>query len=163
MHMIDVGKKARAFKAKDQDGNTHQLKDYAGQWLVLYFYPKDNTPGCTKEACQFSEELPKFSKLDAPVLGVSPDSEQSHRKFVDKFDLKFPLLADPKGEDGTPKLCDAYGVWQEKKNYGKTYMGVARTTYIIDPDGKVAHRFDKVKADGHAEQVLATLKELQSA
>ncbi len=160
--MIEVGKKARAFKGKDQDGNTHQLKDYAGRWLVLYFYPKDNTPGCTKEACQFSDGLPEFGKLQVAVLGVSPDSEASHRKFVDKFGLKFPLLADPKNEEGTPKLCDAYGVWQEKKNYGKTYLGVVRTTYLINPEGRVAHRFDRVKADGHAEVVLKTLRELQA-
>lgn len=158
--MIDVGKKARAFKAKDQDGRTHQLKDYAGKWLVLYFYPKDDTPGCTKEACQFNDALAGFGKLGVPVLGVSPDGEASHGKFAAKYSLGFPLLADPRGEGDAPKLCAAYGVWQEKKNYGKTYMGVARTTYIIDPKGKVAYRFDNVKADGHADQVLAKLKEL---
>lgn len=159
--MIEVGKKARAFTAKDQDGETHSLRDYLGQWIVLYFYPKDSTPGCTKEACQFSDLLPDFDGINAAVFGVSPDTVESHEKFAAHHDLTFPLLADPKDANGTPKICEKYGVWKQKKNYGRTYMGVVRTTYLIDPDGKIAHRFDKVRADGHAAKVLEVLNELQ--
>ncbi|HEB61011.1 MAG TPA: peroxiredoxin [Phycisphaeraceae bacterium] len=160
--MIEPGRKARAFRARDQHGETHTLKDYHGHWLVLYFYPRDNTPGCTKEACQFNDLLKDIQKLGAKVLGVSPDSEKSHLKFADKFNLSFPLLADQRNKDDEPRICKAYGVWQEKKNYGKTYMGIVRTTYIIDPEGRVAHRFDRVKADGHAEKVLHKLNELMA-
>lgn len=153
--LIDVGRKAPAFHLKDQAEQAHRLSGFAGQWVVLYFYPKDDTPGCTTEACTFRDLLPRFGKLDAVVLGVSPDDEKSHAKFAGKYELPFTLLAD---HDAT--VCTKYGVWQEKKNYGRTYMGVVRTTYLIDPAGKVAHRWDKVRVKGHVEAVLETLGEL---
>ncbi|MBI1335504.1 MAG: thioredoxin-dependent thiol peroxidase [Phycisphaera sp.] len=146
---VPVGKKAPAFKLTDQQGKTHSLSDYAGKFVVLYFYPKDDTSGCTKEACQFRDGIDKFKKAKAMVLGVSPDDEKSHAKFASKFSLPFPLLADTE-----KKVCEAYGVWQEKSMYGRKYMGVARTTYLIGPDGKVVHVWPKVKVPGHDEQVL---------
>jgi len=153
--LIDVGRKAPAFALKDQHEQTHRLSAYAGQWVVLYFYPKDDTPGCTTEACAFRDLLPDFADADAVVLGVSPDSEQSHAKFAGKFDLPFPLLA-----DHDAAVCGKYGVWRAKTNYGRAYMGVVRTTYLIDPRGKVAHRWDNVRVKGHVEAVLETLAEL---
>jgi len=150
--LIDEGRKAPAFTLTDQDGNKHKLGDYAGQYVVLYFYPKDNTSGCTKQACQFRDRLPDFEKVDAVVLGVSPDSEKSHRNFADKHELPFTLLADP-----DKKVLEKYGVWQEKSMYGRKYMGVVRTTYLIDPKGKVARRWDKVKVPDHAAVVLEAI------
>lgn len=158
MPLIEVGKKAPVFTLADQDGEKHALKDYAGGPVVLYFYPKDDTSGCTKEACQFRDLLPEFTRCKAVVLGVSPDSEASHAKFVNKHELNFTLLADNKDSDGTPRVCDKYGVWVEKSMYGRKYMGVQRTTYLIDGGGKVAHRWDKVKVPGHAEVVLDVVK-----
>jgi peroxiredoxin Q/BCP len=160
MPLIDVGKKARAFTLPDQDGVKHALKDYAGTPVILYFYPRDNTSGCTKEACAFRDLMPKFKRGKAVVFGVSPDSAKSHAGFAAKHELNFTLLADEPGKDGTPKTCDAYGVWQEKSLYGKKHMGIVRTTYLIDADGKVARRWDKVKVDGHAEEVLEAVKAL---
>ena len=161
MPLIDIGKKAPAFSLKDQDGNTHALKDYAGQPLVLYFYPKDDTRGCTAQACQFRDLRPKFKKLKVPVLGVSPQDEKSKAKFATKHELNFPVLADIKlNKDDNPTVCDKYGVWAEKSMYGRKYMGANRTTYLIDADGKVAERWDKVKVPGHAEAVLEAVKEL---
>ncbi|MEM1329955.1 MAG: thioredoxin-dependent thiol peroxidase [Planctomycetota bacterium] len=161
MRLIEEGKKAPAFTLKDQDGNTHRLKDYAGQAVVLYFYPKDDTSGCTKQACQFRDDLPAFEKADAVVLGVSPQDEKSKAKFAAKHELNFPLLADVKADaDGNPAICEKYGVWTEKSMYGKKYMGVQRTTYLIDGSGKVVRRWDKVKVPGHAEDVLSALSEL---
>ena len=151
--MIEVGKKAPAFNLKDQDGTSHRLSSYAGQSVVLYFYPKDDTSGCTKEACQFRDDLSKFKRANAVVLGVSPQEVKSKSKFAQKHDLNFPILA-----DDDAKVCEKYGVWQEKSMYGRTYMGVARTTYLIGPDGKVEHRWDKVKVPGHAEAVLKEVK-----
>jgi peroxiredoxin Q/BCP len=155
MSLIDPGKKAPAFSLPDQEGTTHSLADYAGQPVVIYFYPKDDTPGCTKESCAFQDNLPKFKKSKAAVLGVSVLNSASKAKFADKYGLKFPLLAD---EDHS--MIEKYGVWQEKSMYGKKYMGVARTTYLIGPDGKVVRRWDGVKVDGHAEEVLAAVQEL---
>lgn len=155
MPVIDEGKKAPAFTLKDQDGKAHSLKDYAGQPLVLYFYPKDDTPGCTKEACSFRDNLPDFKKVKAAVLGVSVLDTASKAKFASKHGLTFPLLAD---EDHA--VAEKYGAWQEKSMYGKTYMGVARLTYLIDGDGKVAKRWDKVQVDQHADDVLAAVKAL---
>lgn len=155
--MIDPGSKAPAIALKDQQGKLHRLSQYAGQWVVLYFYPKDNTSGCTKQACSFRDQLPDFGKINAEVLGVSPDDEKSHAKFVDKQNLNFTLLADP-DHDALTK----YGVWQEKSMYGRKYMGVVRTTYLIDPKGKVAHRWDKVKVAGHIDAVLEKLIALQA-
>ncbi len=151
----EPGSKAPAFTLADQTGKTHKLADYAGKHVVLYFYPKDDTSGCTKQACQFRDDLPKFEKQGAVILGVSPQDEKSKAKFAGKFDLNFPLLA-----DDDAKVCTKYGVWQEKSMYGKKYMGVARTTFLIDPKGKIAHRWDKVKVPGHAEAVLDKIKSL---
>ncbi|MGA1399487.1 MAG: thioredoxin-dependent thiol peroxidase [Phycisphaerales bacterium] len=163
MPLIEPGKKAPAFSAKDQDGQAHRLSDLAGKPIVLYFYPKDDTSGCTKEACAFRDLQPDFSKVKAAVLGVSPDDEKSHRKFVDKHELNFTLLADVAPEGGEPAICAKYGVWQEKSMYGRKYMGVVRTTYLIDAAGKVARRWDNVKVPGHAEEVLAAVKALGKA
>ena len=158
MPLINEGKKAPAFTLKDAEGTTHKLADYAGRPVVLYFYPKDNTSGCTKEACQFRDAMPRFKKSKAVVLGVSPDSEKSHAKFIADHDLNFTLLADPKDDEGNPKVCTKYGVWQEKSMYGRSYMGVVRTTYLIDADGRVARRWDKVKVPGHADEVLEAVR-----
>lgn len=126
--------------------------------VVLYFYPKDDTSGCTSEACQFRDMLPRFKRSKAVVLGVSPDSQESHAKFKAKHELNFSLLSDAKGEDGTPKMCDKYGVWVEKSMYGRKYMGVQRTTYLIGDDGKVIERWDKVKVPDHGEAVLEAIR-----
>lgn len=155
MPLIDPGKKAPVFSLPDQNGTTHSLADYAGQPVVVYFYPKDDTPGCTKESCAFQDNLPKFKKSNAALLGVSVLNSASKAKFADKYNLKFPLLAD---EDHA--VMEKFGVWQEKSMYGKKYMGVARTTYLIGSDGKVARRWDGVKVDGHAEEVLAAVQQL---
>ncbi len=155
MTLIDPGKKAPAFTLIDQAGSTHRLADYAGQPLVLYFYPKDDTPGCTAEACAFNDTLPKFKKGRAAVLGVSILDAKSKATFAQKYRLTFPLLADP---DHT--VAEKYGVWQEKSRYGRRYMGIARTTYLIGPDGKVARRWDNVRVDGHADDVLAAVQAL---
>ena len=152
MPLIDPGKKAPAFTLKDQHGETHRLTDYAGRPVILYFYPKDDTPGCTQESCDFQSMLPKFKSSKAAVLGVSILDEKSKAKFADKHGLTFPLLADASHE-----VAEKYGVWQEKSNYGKKYMGIARTTYLIGEDGKVVKRWDKVKVDGHADAVLSEL------
>ena len=154
--MIEVGKKAKDFCLPNQDEVDICLRDLKGKWVVLYFYPKDNTPGCTTEACDFTQNLPSFEELDAVVLGVSPDSPKKHRNFIEKKDLKITLLSD---ED--KKVLQEYGVWQLKKMCGREYMGVVRTTYLIDPDGKVAYRWDKVKVKGHVEAVKEKLEELK--
>ena len=155
MSLIDPGKKAPAFTLKDQHGTAHKLSDYAGQPVILYFYPKDDTPGCTTESCQFQDNLPKFKKSKASVFGVSILDEKSKKKFADKFKLTFPLLA-----DADHAVAEKYGVWQQKSLYGRKFMGIARTTYLIGPDGKVAQRWDNVKPDGHAEAVLEAVKAL---
>jgi peroxiredoxin Q/BCP len=155
MALIDEGKKAPAFSLKDQDGKTHKLSDYAGKPVVLYFYPKDDTPGCTKESCEFRDNLPHFKKSKAAIFGMSILDEKSKKKFADKFDLNFPLLA-----DADHAVAEKYGVWQEKSLYGRKFMGIVRTTYLIGPDGKVAKRWDNVKVDKHAEEVLAAVNEL---
>jgi peroxiredoxin Q/BCP len=149
MALIDVGKKAPAFALKDQHGQLHRLSDYAGRPLVIYFYPKDDTPGCTKEACAFRDNLPRFDAARTAVVGVSVLGENSKAKFAAKYSLPFPLLAD---EDHA--IAEKYGVWQKKSMYGRSYMGLARTTYLIDAKGRVAHRWDSVKVPGHAEAVL---------
>lgn len=153
--MIEVGKKAPAFNLKDQDGESHRLSSYAGQVVVLYFYPKDDTSGCTKQACEFRDDLSKFKRSKAVILGVSPQDVKSKAKFAQKHDLNFPILAD----DGA-KVCEKYGVWQEKSMYGRKYMGVVRTTYLIGPDGKVKERWDKVKVADHADEVLKSVKSI---
>ncbi len=155
MALIDEGKKAPAFTLKDQDGTTHRLSDYAGRPVILYFYPKDDTPGCTKESCAFRDNLPRFKKSKAAVLGVSILDEASKKRFAEKFDLNFPLLA-----DAEHAVAEKYGVWQQKSLYGRKFMGIVRTTYLIGGDGKVARRWDNVKVDGHAEEVLEAVNEL---
>lgn len=155
--MLEVGEQAPAFDLADQDGQTHTLDGYRGRWLVVYFYPKDDTPGCTKEACSFRDAASELSALGAAVVGVSADDAGAHQKFAQKYDLNFPLLVDP-----DKAMLEVYGAWGEKQMYGKTYMGVSRITYVIDPDGKVAKAWPKVKAEGHADEVRAALAELQA-
>jgi thioredoxin-dependent peroxiredoxin len=155
MPLIEPGTKAPAFTLKDQEGNTHRLSDYQGRPVVLYFYPKDDTPGCTAEACAFRDNLPKFKPGKAAILGVSILDEKSKATFAAKYDLNFPLLADPEHE-----IAEKYGAWQERSMYGRKFMGVARVTYLIGADGKVVRRWDKVKVDGHADEVLAAVKAL---
>ena len=150
--MLEVGTKAPDFTLPDQNGDLHSLSVYRGKKVILYFYPKDNTPGCTKQACGFAERYPKFTEKGAVVLGISKDSVASHKKFEEKYGLPFTLLADPE-----LVAIQAYDVWQEKKNYGKTYMGVVRTTYLIDEEGKIAKAFDKVKAADNPERMLGEL------
>ena len=150
--MLEVGTKAPDFTLSDQNGNMHSLSEYRGKKVILYFYPKDNTAGCTKQACGFAERYPQFTEKGAVVLGVSKDSVASHKKFEEKYGLPFTILADPE-----LVAIQAYDVWQEKKNYGKTYMGVVRTTYLIDENGKIVKAFDKVKAADNPEQMLGEL------
>ena len=150
--MLEVGTKAPDFTLPDQDGNMHFLSEYRGKKVILYFYPKDNTAGCTKQACGFAERYPKFTEKGAVVLGISKDSVASHKKFEEKYGLPFTILSDPE-----LVAIQAYDVWQEKKNYGKTYMGVVRTTYLIDENGKIVKAFDKVKAADNPEQMLGEL------
>ena len=150
--MLEVGTKAPDFTLPDQSGNMHSLSEYRGKKVILYFYPKDNTPGCTKQACGFAERYPQFIEKGAVVLGISKDSVASHKKFEEKYGLPFTILSDPE-----LVAIQAYDVWQEKKNYGKTYMGVVRTTYLIDENGKIVKAFDKVKAADNPEQMLGEL------
>lgn len=152
---IKVGDKAPSFKLKNQDGKTISLSDLKGKPIVLYFYPKDDTSGCTKEACNFRDEFPKFGKMKAEIIGVSADSVESHKKFAQKYKLPFNLLSDEKKE-----VIEKYGVWQEKSMYGKKYMGIVRTTFIIDASGKIGKIFPKVKVDNHNKEVMEALKEL---
>lgn len=153
MPLIEPGTKAPAFTLKDQEGAAHKLSDYAGTPVVLFFYPKDDTPGCTQEACDFRDNLAALKKTKAQVFGVSILDEKSKKKFATKHDLNFPLLAD--ADHG---VAEKYGVWQEKSRYGRKYMGIVRTTYLIGADGKVARRWDKVKVEGHAAEVLTHLR-----
>lgn len=150
--MLETGTKAPDFSLPDQNGVMHTLKEYAGKKVILYFYPKDNTPGCTKQACGFSERGPQFAKKGAVVIGISKDSVASHKRFGEKFGLDFTLLADPGLE-----AIKAYDVWQEKKLYGKVSMGVVRTTYLIDEEGMIVKALDKVKAADNPEQMLKEL------
>lgn len=150
--MIRVGDRAPEFKLLSTDGTFVQLKDYRGKKVVLYFYPKDDTPGCTKEACSFQENQTKLKKKGAVVLGVSADSVESHAKFAGKYELQFRLLSDP-----TREICKAYGVWQEKSVYGRTFMGIVRTTIVVDEKGIIHHIFPKVKVEGHTQEVLDVL------
>lgn len=148
--MLEVGQPFPEFELLDQDGNLKSLHDFKGRRVLIYFYPKDDTSGCTAEACEFQETLPRFDQI--PVVGVSPDSVKSHRKFVDKYGLTLTLLADVEKE-----LSNAVGVWVEKSMYGKKYMGVERTSFLVDPQGVVEKVWNKVKPAGHAAEVLKSL------
>lgn len=156
MALPKVGNKAPAFTLPNQDGEKIKLSDFRGEkHVVLYFYPKDDTPGCTKEACGFTDAMTKLKRAGAIIIGVSPDSPAKHAKFIGKYKLKVELVAD---ED--KKVIQKYGCWVKKKLYGREYMGVARNTFLIDKEGTLRHVFEKVKPEGHAEEVLVKLKEL---
>jgi peroxiredoxin Q/BCP len=155
---VAVGMKAPAFALPNQDGRTIKLGDFKGKWVVLYFYPRDSTPGCTTEACDFTAGLKGFEKLDAVILGCSADSLESHRKFIAKYGLEIDLLSDP-----DHAVMESYGAWGEKSMYGKKFQGIIRTTVIIDPAGKIAHLWPKVKSAGHAELVRTQLEGLRAA
>ena len=151
--MLERGKKAQAFTLPDQNGETHSLSDYLGKKVILYFYPKDNTAGCTKQACGFAERYPQIQEEGAVVLGVSKDSVRSHKNFETKYNLPFTLLSDPEHQ-----VIEAYDAWKEKKNYGKVYMGIVRTTYLIDEEGVIVKAMDKVKAADNPQQMLEELQ-----
>jgi len=150
---LTVGKKAPAFSLPDQDGKMHTLKEYAGKHLLIYFYPKDDTPGCTVEACSLRDNWNGFKKLKIAVVGVSADSAKKHKKFAEKYDFPFTLLADEE-----KKMIEAYGVWGKKKFMGREYMGIYRTSFLIGPDGKIVKIYEQVKPKDHAEEVLTDLK-----
>lgn len=155
--MPKEGSKAPAFTLPDENGKEHSLAEVKGSWLLLYFYPKDDTTGCTREACAIRDDIPQFGKLDATVWGVSADSQASHRKFSDKYSLPFRLLSDP-----DKKTINAYGVWGKKKFMGREYEGILRTSFLVDPSGKIAKVYEKVKPLEHAQEVLADLTILQN-
>ena len=150
--MLKVGERAPDFTLPNQDGEQVSLKDYADKRVIVYFYPKDDTPGCTKEACSIRDNFPALSEKDAVVFGISADNVESHKKFKEKFDLPFTLLSDPEKE-----VIKAYGAWGTKKMYGKEYEGIMRYTYVIGPDGTVEKAFDKVKSAQHGEELLGVL------
>jgi peroxiredoxin Q/BCP len=155
--MLEIGDTIPSFCLPNQDEEEICFRDIKGRWAVLYFYPKDNTPGCTTEACDFTSALPNFTGLEAIVLGVSPDSPKKHRNFIEKKELKITLLADEDKE-----LCKSFGMWQLKKFMGKEYMGVVRSTFLIAPDGTLAYKWENVKVKGHVEAVQSKLIELQA-
>ena len=150
--MLKIGDQAPVFTGIDDQGKEIELKNFRGKKVILYFYPKDNTPGCTQESCDFRDVISRFKKKDTVVLGVSPDSVASHQKFKVKFSLPFPLISD---EDH--KIAMAYGTWQEKSMYGKKYMGIVRSTFVIDGNGLIFQVYEKVKVKGHVDAVLKTL------
>lgn len=151
--VITKGEKAPEFELMDSEGNLHRLSDYKGQTIVVYFYPKDDTPGCTKEACSFRDTYADFRKAGVEIIGISPDTVNSHAKFTGKYDLPFILLSDPDHE-----VCEAYGVWGLKKSFGREYEGVYRTTFIIGPEGEIKRVFENVRPSDHSQEVLETLK-----
>jgi peroxiredoxin Q/BCP len=153
MTQLQAGDKAPDFKGFNQNGETVQLSDFAGKKLILFFYPKDNTPGCTAEACNLRDNFDALREKGFELLGVSPDSQKKHQNFINKFELPFPLLADTEQE-----VLNAFGVWGEKSMYGRTYMGVFRTTFIIDENGIIQHVFTKVKTKDHTNQILEALE-----
>jgi peroxiredoxin Q/BCP len=155
---LEIGSKAPAFTLANAQGQKVKLSDFKGSPVILYFYPKDDTPGCTKEACAFRDRSAELKKLGAVVLGVSADSSASHQKFQDKYSLNFPLLSDESHE-----VSEKYGAWREKNMYGKKSMGIQRSTYLIDAQGKIAHVWKKVSVDGHDTQVLEALQELAAS
>lgn len=151
--VLKEGAKAPAFSVESDSGEKVSLKDFKGKTVVLYFYPKDDTPGCTQEACDFRDSLARLKKHDAVVLGISRDAVEKHQKFKKKHELPFPLLSDVDGS-----MCEAYGVWQEKTLYGRKFMGIVRTTVVVGPDGKVKKVYPKVKVRGHVDQIIDDLK-----
>ena len=153
---IEVGKAVPNFTLKANGGKDVSLSDYRGKYVVLYFYPKDMTPGCTTQACDFRDNIESFSELNAVILGVSPDPVERHEKFIDKYDLPFELLSDENHE-----LAEAFGVWKLKKNFGREYMGIERSTFIIDPEGKLIKEWRKVRVKGHVKEALQYLRELE--
>lgn len=154
--MLSNGQKAPQFSLPDQDGRIINLADFKGRWVVLFFYPKAMTPGCTTETCNFQDSLPDFRGIDAVVLGMSKDPVERQKKFAEKHAVQFPLLSDENND-----VCEQFGVWQKKKNYGREYMGIVRSTFLIDPQGNVAKVYDKVKVKEHHNEVLADLKLLR--
>jgi peroxiredoxin Q/BCP len=158
MSTPQTGDLAPEIALPDETGAIHRLADQHGRWTIVYFYPKDDTPGCTVEACEFRDANDTIVERGADVWGISPQGATSKRSFREKFQLPFVLLADEKHE-----VADAYGAWVEKQNYGKTYWGTARTTFLVDPDGRIAHVWPKVKAEGHAADVLAVLDNASAA
>lgn len=153
-----VGKQAPTFTLNNQQGEAVSLEDFKGKYVVLYFYPKDSTPGCTTQACDFRDSIEDFTALNAVILGVSPDNEASHQKFIAKHKLPFDLLVDEEKE-----VAEAYDVWKLKKNFGREYMGIERSTFLIDPEGKVVKEWRKVRVKDHIEDALTTLKEMVNA
>lgn len=151
---VKINAAAPKFKSVNQNNEPIALKDYKGQWVVLYFYPKDNTSGCTQQACDFRDTMSSLAKKNIAIIGVSPDSTKSHQKFIDNHQLNFTLISD---EDKS--VCEQYGVWVEKSMYGRKYMGVERSTFIIDPDGKIKQIYAKVKVPGHVQEVTNWLNE----
>lgn len=154
--MLTTGTPAPNFTLTDQNEKSHSLSDYRGSWVLLYFYPKDNTPGCTKQACDIRDDYPTFKKLQCAVFGISTDSEMSHKKFEEKYNLPFTLLADTE-----KNVVKAYGVWAPKKFMGREFLGTLRTSFLIDPEGNIAKVYENVKASLHAEEVLTDLKSLR--
>jgi peroxiredoxin Q/BCP len=150
--VLSVGEKAPEFELMDNEGHPQKLSDYRGQTIVVYFYPRDDTPGCTKEACSFRDSYGEFRRAGVEVIGISPDSEKSHTKFIEKYELPFTLLSDP-----DHKVCEAFGVWGTKKMAGREYEGVYRTTFIIGPDGVIKEVFENVKPADHSQEVLAAV------
>ncbi len=156
--MLEIGQQAPDFNLEDQNGERHSLADQRGKWVVLYFYPKDDTPGCTQEACEFRDNMKLIESAGATVFGVSADDKESHKKFATKHELNFPLLVDPERQ-----VLDAYEAFGEKQSFGKTHMGVHRVTYLIDPEGKIARVWPKVTPQGHADEVHDAIEELKAA
>lgn len=154
---LKIGEQAPDFNLQDKDGNVNKLSDYKGMWVVLYFYPKDNTKGCTLEAKEFTDAVKEYSNLNAEIIGISPDSTNSHAKFIEKQNLQILLLSDPEH-----KVLEDYDVWQLKKMYGREYYGVVRSTFLINPEGKIAHIWMKVKVSGHVQEVKSRLEDLQA-
>lgn len=152
--VLSKGNKAPEFSLIDSEGNVHSLSDYRGQTIVIYFYPKDDTPGCTKEACSFRDSYQDFKDASVEVIGISPDNEKSHSKFINKYTLPFTLLSDP-----DHKVSDAFGVWGLKKMMGREYEGIFRTTFIIGPEGKIKHVFENVKPSDHSQEVLKEVRD----
>ncbi|MBN2425617.1 MAG: thioredoxin-dependent thiol peroxidase [Calditrichaceae bacterium] len=155
--MLQKGSQAPLFSLPDQNNELINLKNFRGRWVILYFYPKDMTPGCTTEACNFMEIFPKFENLNAVVLGISKDTVEKHKKFAQKYDLKFPLLSDQKSD-----VCETFGVWQKKSLYGREFMGIVRSTYLINPEGIIEKVYPKVKVNTHHLEILADLNSIKN-